>query len=136
MIETKQTKFGDHGNCFAACIASLFELPLDDVPDFCSLPPDWWRGLQDWLKRKGLCAIEVRLEPKCLVWSEGCNCILTGTSPRGRPHSVIAKTVCGGFEYVFDPHPDNTFLSGEPTHVLFLVPLDVNKLEGIKNIVD
>jgi hypothetical protein len=130
MTEVKQTTFGDHGNCFSACIASLFELPLSDIPDFCSLPPDWWGFFQNWLKERGLCAIEVRLEPKCLVWSEGCNCILSGISPRenGRFHSVIAKTTHSGFEYVFDPHHDNTFLLGEPTHALFLVPLTIKDI--------
>jgi hypothetical protein len=125
MIEIKQTTFGDHGNCFAACVASIFELSLGDIPDFCNLPPDWWEGFQKWLKERGFCAIEIRLEPKCLVWSEGCICILSGISPRenSRSHSVIAKTTHNGFEYVFDPHPDNTFLSDEPTHALFLVPL-------------
>jgi hypothetical protein len=129
MIETKQTTFGDRGNCFAACVASIFELPLNNIPDFCSLSPDWWEGFQNWLMKRGLCAIEVRLEPKCLIWSNGCICILTGKSPRkmGRLHSVIAKTSRNGFDYVFDPHPDNTFLSGEPTHVLFLVPLSYQR---------
>ena len=126
MIEIKQTVFGDHGNCFAACVASLFELPLDEIPDFCSLPPDWWEHFQNWLKEKRMCAIEVRLEQKCLIGSEGCLCVLSGWSPRekSRFHSVIAKTSYSGFEYVFDPHPDNTFLDGDPTHALFLVRLD------------
>jgi hypothetical protein len=127
MIEVKQTAFGDYGNCFSACIASLFELSLNDIPDFCRLPSDWWGGFQDWLRKRGFCAIEIRLDAKCLLWSDGCICILSGVSPRkeGRIHSVIAKTVYNGFEYVFDPHPDNTFLSGEPTHVLFIVPLTI-----------
>jgi hypothetical protein len=131
MIEIKQTTFGDHGNCFAACVASIFELPLNSVPDFCSLPSDWWEEFQGWLKKKGLCAIEVQLKPECLVWSEGCICILSGISPRksSRLHSVIAKTTRTGFEYVFDPHPDNTFVSGEPIRVLFICNVDISNIK-------
>lgn len=36
MKPAMQTKFGEYeGDCFAACIASLFELPIEDVPDLC-----------------------------------------------------------------------------------------------------
>ena len=36
------------GNCFAACVASILELPLADVPNFCS-EERWWNALQIWL---------------------------------------------------------------------------------------
>lgn len=40
MIKVFQTKYGEEGNCFAACIASLFEVEIDDIP-FLADYKDW-----------------------------------------------------------------------------------------------
>ena len=32
MKKLNQTKYGEEGNCFAACIASLFEVEIADIP--------------------------------------------------------------------------------------------------------
>lgn len=125
MIKIKQTEFGKSGNCLSACVASILELPLTDVPNFCQMFPDWWGNFQDWLYNKNLCAIEVCLKKGCLIGSQGCMCILSGISPRSVGlHCIVARTSFSGFEYVFDPHPDDSFLIGEPTHALFLVPIN------------
>jgi hypothetical protein len=125
MIPVYQTIFGKHGNCFQACVASLLELPLSSVPDFCNYQPqcDWWDFLQDWFRERGHCALEIRLEPNCVVWSEGCLCVLSGVGASGLIHSVVGRTVRGGFEYVFDPYPNGNFVQ-KPTHALFFVPLN------------
>ncbi len=35
------------GNCFAACVASILELPIDAVPNYHS--DDWFECWQEWL---------------------------------------------------------------------------------------
>jgi len=40
MIKVYQTKFGEEGNCFAACIACLFEIEIDNIP-FLTDYKDW-----------------------------------------------------------------------------------------------
>lgn len=40
MIKVIQTKHGEDGNCFAACIASLFDVEIDDIP-FLADYQDW-----------------------------------------------------------------------------------------------
>lgn len=41
-------------NCLQACIASLLELNLQDVPDFNEYSDDiWWEELMIWLNSKG-----------------------------------------------------------------------------------
>ena len=37
------------GNCFQACVASIFELPLDMVPHFCQ-EEDWYLLFTNWLE--------------------------------------------------------------------------------------
>lgn len=45
MKPVDQTTFGfPGGNCFSACIASLLEMPLDDVPYF--MHGDWYDAFQ------------------------------------------------------------------------------------------
>jgi hypothetical protein len=53
-----QTRFGgseapgeEQGNCFAACLASVFECALEDVPDFAGTIVDgrWFGIITEWL---------------------------------------------------------------------------------------
>lgn len=63
MIEVYQTRYGDKGNCFQACIASLLEVGLEDVPDFANKYPyeTSWKECQKWARRIG-CATTWQLE--------------------------------------------------------------------------
>ena len=46
---------GSRGDCLPACIASILELPLADVPIFESTPDLPWDGhMVDWLMQRGL----------------------------------------------------------------------------------
>lgn len=100
MIRVYQTIFGNDprnpGNCFQACVASLFDLPLEDVPHFVA-EKNWWRFLEQWLLQFGL--YPVNIEYKGFM-PQGYT-ILNGKSPRGYAHSVIVK----GGRIVHDPHP-------------------------------
>lgn len=62
MIPIYQTKYGlGRGNCFAACVASLLNMLIEDVPNIetlyeCSLDSEheFWVGVMDkWLTNKG-----------------------------------------------------------------------------------
>ena len=48
---TLQTKFNREGNCLAACIASLFPVDINDVPEL-SYNSSWEKELSDWFKWK------------------------------------------------------------------------------------
>ena len=45
---------GVPGDCLRACVASIFELPLEDVPHFVADPRTWLPALADWLSPMGL----------------------------------------------------------------------------------
>lgn len=53
-----QTIFGTgRGNCFAACVASILELPIEEVPNFCADTPEgenWYPPFQAWAAARGV----------------------------------------------------------------------------------
>ncbi len=104
MKPVMQTRFGDEGNCLQAAIASLMELPLDGVPDF--VERDWWGTLQRWLHPMGLYPIIVRAGSGGRVPSSVGYYLISGKSPRGWDHMVVAKEG----EVAHDPHPDGSGL--------------------------
>ena len=112
MIPIDQSVLGARGNCFSACLASLLEIPIEDVPFFLSEPGDvsrfqWAERLDAWLEPFGLYALHFFADPARPGAFPGVLHIMTGMSPRGRPHAVIGK----GRFVVHDPHPDKTGLS-------------------------
>lgn len=105
------------GNCMAACVASLLELDLDNVPNFAADPRDtWWQGFQEWLVDRGWVAVVLDGDYPWPGYSAA-----SGKSPRGDyKHLVIHR----GGKLVHDPHPAGTGLAGEPEDQWVLVPLD------------
>mmetsp|Transcript_14877 Transcript_14877/g.19533 ORF Transcript_14877/g.19533 Transcript_14877/m.19533 type:complete len:148 (+) Transcript_14877:93-536(+) len=106
------------GNALQACIASLFHLKLNDVPNFIELDVGYEQGIRDFLaSRSNIRMRKVPLEQGCSLMGEeeeskGKLCLLRGKSPRGEFGHVVVAKVCEnvGFEMVHDPHPDDTFL--------------------------
>ena len=52
MIPVNQTTFNTKGNCFEACIASMLEIDLNQVPFFSK--DNWYKECNEWLHRRGL----------------------------------------------------------------------------------
>lgn len=116
MKPVDQTVFGDPGgDCFRACVASLLELDLDQVPHFAAR--DWPRSLELWLAERGLCDVWICWTPD--GWVPPGPHIRGGQCSRGS-HAVVAV----GAEIVHDPHPSREGLHTIEDCVL-LVPVDV-----------
>lgn len=124
MKPVTQTQFGrPNGNCFASCVASILELELTEVPNFCAgRVKDWMVPFQDWLAERGLHAIEMTVadQEAWIEASKPCGwCILSGPAPRGLAHSVVARDG----RMVHDPHPSGTGLE-MVKQAMFFVALD------------
>lgn len=145
MIRIYQSTFGgegaplhERGDCFSACLASILELPLTQVPRFCELEPERWpAAISVWLRIRGLAYVEMTYDaewgriaaPELGYW------ILTGGSPRmDSLHSVVAL----GEGIVHDPMPGATqphLLPEDPSdpsrswYAGFLVPLNPRFVE-------
>jgi hypothetical protein len=93
-----------NGNCFAACLASLLDLPLWMVPPFDQMfgRGDWRGRVDEWL---------LRMFQSELVDTSGHQVdalpefyIASGRSARGVKHSVIYSAG----KLVHDPHPSDS----------------------------
>jgi hypothetical protein len=97
MTPVDQTTFGHPGgNCFSACVASILDLTIDDVPYFMDVE-DWIAKFARWLDRYDLYPVTFKVGPE---WHPAGLYILGGKSSRG-DHAVVARAR----EIVHDPHP-------------------------------
>lgn len=130
-----QTIFGNgengtpRGNCFAACIASILELSLDEVPNFCARHADWREAANLWLSDRGLFYVDVNLpgdlrDEHVRFWGYH---VISGVSPRNIRHSVVGF----GGSMVFDPHPSGAGLLEGEWEYGFLIPK--NPVQGVQN---
>jgi hypothetical protein len=133
MKPVTQNKFGHpHGNCYAACVASIFEVPIETLPQ---LPEDdavviakyqtdankehwdignyydawWWEMWDAWFKEQGLSRFRMDyklFDTRYYKQPPGYS-ILVGESDRGFKHATVALNG----KLVHDPHPDRTGLT-------------------------
>ena len=112
-----QTTFGEGlGNCFSACVASILELPIEEVP-FFGADELWWTRFAEWLEARNLYPVCLKHRPgRAPVGYH----ILSGKSPRGEfMHSVVAK----GEDIVHDPHPSRANIQ-DRVDTIIMVPMD------------
>lgn len=126
MIPVHQTEIHDpdndkYGDCYRACLASVLELPITEVPHIARMQAEgkgtFWEIANEWLASKGLFVLQVRHQygeahpfPFGYCAGHAMYHILSSPSPRQPDaiwHSVVA---CNGV-MVFDPHPDQTGLT-------------------------
>mgnify|MGYP003393736049 CR=1 FL=1 len=122
-----QSVTGPRGNCFSACLASMFECDISAVPNFYEIAGDddaaWWAAVRDWLRMRGFGIMFLELsDPKHIGMFEGWF-IVSGKSARGVDHATIW---CGG-EMRHDPHPSNGGLV-KPDGIDLIYPLDAARL--------
>lgn len=99
---TLQTKYGTEGNCFAACVATLFPVNIDDVPTFEDGDYDWIDAISEWMGEKfGKYMVTVKFVEKGCTLLNNSLCIITALSehPDVERHAMIAR----GDMVVFDP---------------------------------
>lgn len=104
MKKVYQTKFGSpDGNCFAACVASILEIGIDEVPDFKEGNGEWYQKYKQWLRNYAYDFIAIKgFDSEDKDFCPHVYSIVGGTSPRGLDHAVVYF----GMEMVHDPHPD------------------------------
>jgi hypothetical protein len=113
MIPITQTIFGKpYGNCFAACIASILEIPLDKVPNVMS-HDDWFARFNWWLNKIGLYLIYFDGWQKEYIetFYKNSYILVYGPAARGVDHACVYK----GSALAWDPHPDRTGLLQDPS---------------------
>lgn len=76
-----QTVHGPKGNCFEACVASIVECELEEVPELVG--DNWADILRSWLKSRGWTALFYR-RPRSKGYA-----IVSQKSPIGYVHAVV-----------------------------------------------
>ncbi len=112
-----QPEIGQHGDCMRAVIASLLELPIQEVPHFlhdgCEASVFWGR-LNAFLSKFGYCYLAVpAFDMQAYLDANGIEEIwheIGGPSPRGNDvfHAVVGRNG----EIAHDPHPSQSGLTG------------------------
>lgn len=121
MKRVDQTTFGSPGgNCFSACLATLLEVPLAEVPYFMDAGDAWLEQVQAWLRPRGLYAVPVVAGDD---WTPAGLCIISGTTERSRKPEDLHSVVARGSEIIHDHHPSRAGLLTRKD-VILLVPLD------------
>ena len=117
-----QTKFGrPDGNCLEACVASIMEVGIDEVPDFpCGA--SWFGKLEEWAALRGFECIYVPVHWP--IQPVGYY-IMNGPGRRGLRHSVVAHDGI----MVHDPHPSGAGLLSVDSYVLLFRPCGVRIVE-------
>lgn len=130
---------GQHGNCMQAALASLFDLPIEQVPHFgYGLSDDegeeQQRQVLEWLQKSmdtsyGIIGIDIVPENHA-AWCNyfefmGGYHLISGWTARGTYHVVIGK----GGTMVHDVHPDGVGLLQPTDDKPWLVEFIVNRFE-------
>jgi len=128
MIPVQQTIFDDtYGDCFRACVASIFEFPIEEMPNFWEQTQDvseFWKLNNEWLvKNKGVKCVSFQLSMDDMHVIEDLLCVACAKSPRGdMDHAVVWNN-----GLIHDPHPSNAGLAEEPDTFTIFIPTDPNK---------
>lgn len=126
MISVYQTKFGgEEGNCLAACLASIFELPIEAIPDFGE-DALWFARFEAWMVENfGLQPVDLAISPLSDWRPKGYH-LICGKSPRGDfEHAIVGRNG----EAVHDPHPEGGCeLETVETYTVFLACLESNQV--------
>lgn len=143
---TQRIISGTRGDCFSACIASILELPYEDVPRFVTDAVDrgaeheWLRDTFAWLKPLGLTLVDINARDlhdyRGLV---GLYVLLSVPSQKfpGGGHSVVGTWIKEGGGHTLaiahDPNPYNDPYPPEVDiqRITFVVPFNLVKFKQV-----
>lgn len=114
MIEVYQTRTGEKGTCWEACLAALLERPAEDIPYMGRGMEDFLDNVESFLSKMGLFYFEIDAPDKdekhilshafkagdVFHFALGLRVVSHG------PHACIARNGV----VIFDPHPGSTGL--------------------------
>ena len=118
------------GDCWRACIASLLELSVNDVPHFVGEYGNrYMEKTRKWLNERGFGLVETR-------YHGGYNSFLIASGPSPRSKDVTHSVIWQNGKMVHDPHPSRAGLWGLPYDYSILVPLDITEIGRLRAAID
>lgn len=125
MIPVDMEVYKDNlGDCFRACVASIFEFPVGDMPNFWEQTQDaaiFWELVDKWTSSKmGYKTIPLKVTQGLEFLIKDIICIACGSTPRSREqHAVVWKNGC-----IHDPNPSRCGI-GDPEVFVIFAPMDI-----------
>ncbi len=118
---------GYYGDCQRACIASLLEIDINEIPHFYETGNDseFFKSLNRYLATQGLVHVETMpIDFKLSQYRNKGNLyhMIYGETVRGSQHAIVALNG----EIIHDPHPDKAGLDKskkDDWHYAFLVKM-------------
>lgn len=122
----------DAGDCMRASVATIIQVDPETLTNWASLGDDWnvvmFNDLlalgYEWVTIPWSKIIEEPPHRRRPMDAEGNPVILVGPGPRGLPHAVVGTVDNGKAVLLHDPHPERRGLTGDPTQVWVLVPIN------------
>lgn len=118
---------GNPGDCLRAVVASLLDLPYDDVPHFGAMRRGaaWWHAMRAYARARGGDFLDVEpvdgsVRHALVDPAAGAIGIGSGPSPRGPFRHVVL--VDADLELVHDPHPSDRGLADVEDVFLYTAP--------------
>lgn len=110
---------GQYGDCQRAVIASLLDLPIEEVPHFLQEANGdamgFWERIQTFCAARGFAYVSFRSPARPILFGSDADVFheISGPSPRraGVFHAVVGRN---GVPF-FDPHPSRAMLAGDPS---------------------
>lgn len=132
MKRVKQTIIDfEKGDCFRACVASIFELPIGSVPNFMMDGKEKFsHHLESWCNRLGLKAIDITTDDLSVI--NECYVIAGGASPRNKNFNHAVVWLNG--KIIHDPHPSNDGINGDPKMFTVFIIKDASKYLNKKRV--
>lgn len=115
------------GNCFQACVASIFDLQLEEVPYFLDgaagdsrWTQEQWDSVRSFARLHGRAALWVdnETEPDAALRLASSDLYYIATGPGPHPDFGHCVVMHKG-QNIHDPMPSGSFLSAEPWLYIF-----------------
>lgn len=125
----------DYGNCMQACVASILERELGDVPNFMGAGDDKYEDMMEiWLKDQPFNILTILVKGNEEISNRNLKdtyVIAVGKSPtyKGVNHAVVYYNG----EMVHDPNPEGKGIKGNPEYYdVFVIkdPVEIYKLRN------
>jgi len=113
---------GSESDCLEACVASVLELDLSQIPNFFAGDEDWFVNLEKFLAEFDLQPLRLDAGETRDHWTPSGYHLIWGTTRRSTFHSVVGWAG----EMVHDPHPDRTGLLADEVWMVFISRLANN----------
>lgn len=105
VIKVYQTLTGEEGDCWPACLASLLAVPLESIPNFCTVyGKRWFEESCLWLAKNHNMGILEVASVSDLQVDGNALVIGVGESTRARFHAVIFCINKNGSSLAHDPY--------------------------------